>query len=166
LPRLAGSNGFVKNVLGGWTTSGIIQASTGAPFIVTTGGDTGDKNFTQWPNRVPGVSLYSGASPAAGYLNPGAFSIPTAVDASTGLVLGDLGVNTVKMPFNFTFNYMLGKRLGSTEKLNFDFRAEFFNILNHPIFGFPIANLSSPLFGKSTTAGDGRQIQLMLKVSF
>jgi hypothetical protein len=166
LPRFASSNGFVKNVLGGWTTSGIIQASTGAPFIVTTGRDTGDHLFTQWPNRVPGVSLYSGASPAAGYLNPGAFSIPTAVDPSTGLVLGDLGVNTVKMPFNFTFNYMLGKRLGSTEKLNFDFRAEFFNILNHPIFGFPTANLSSPLFGKSTTASDPREIQLMLKVSF
>jgi hypothetical protein len=62
---------------------------------------------------------------------------------------------------------MLGKRLGSAERFNFDFRAEFFNILNHPIFGFPTANLSAgSLFGTSTTASDPREIQLMLKVSF
>ena len=176
LPRLVGSNGFVKNVFGGWTTSGIIQASTGPPFLVVTGGDTGDQTFNQFPNRVPGVPLYlSGRTPAAGFLNPAAFSIPTAMDPSSGLVLGDLGVNTVRMPPNFTFNYMLGKRLGSAERLNFDFRAEFFNILNHPIFGFPFqgasgapsASLSAgPLFGQSTSASDPREIQFMLKVSF
>ena len=168
LPRLAGSNGFVKNVFGGWTTSGIIQASTGAPFTVTTGGDTGDETFNQFPNRVPGVPLYlSGRNPATGFLNPAAFSIPTVVDPSSGLILGDLGENAVRMPPNFTFNYMLGKRLGSAERFNFDFRAEFFNILNHPIFGFPTANLSAgSLFGTSTTASDPREIQLMLKVSF
>lgn len=167
LPRLVGSNAFVKNVLGGWTTSGIIQASTGAPFIITTGLDTGDQLFHQFPNRVPGVSFYTGRSPANGYLNPAAFAIPTAVDPSSGLILGDLAENTVKMPTNFTFNYMLGKRLATAERFNFDFRAEFFNILNHPIFGFPTASLAAgSLFGTSTTASDPREIQLMLRVSF
>ncbi len=168
LPRLTGQNGFVKSVFGGWTTSGIIQASTGQPFNVTTGGDTGDHLFHQFPNLVPGASLYlSGRNPAQGFLNPAAFSIPTAVDPSTGLVLGNLAINSVKMPANFTFNYMLGKRLGSTERFNFDFRAEFFNILNHPIFGLPTTNLAAgSLFGTSTTASDPREIQLMLKVSF
>ena len=167
LPRLEGANSFIKNIFGGWTTSGIIQASTGAPFNVTTGRDTGDKNFTQFPNRVPGVSFYSGRSPARGFLNPAAFSIPTAVDPSSRLVLGNLAINSVKMPSNFAFNYMLGKRLGSAERFNFDFRAEFFNIFNHPLFGLPTANLAAgSLFGTSTTASDPRQIQLMLKVSF
>jgi Carboxypeptidase regulatory-like domain/TonB dependent receptor-like, beta-barrel len=168
LPRLDGANGFVKSVFGGWTTSGIIQASTGQPFNVTTGGDTGDNNFHQFPNRVPGVPLYlSGRNPAQGFLNPAAFSIPTAVDPSSGLVLGNLAINTIRMPVNFTFNYMLGKRLGSAERFNFDFRAEFFNILNHPIFGLPTTNLAAgSLFGTSTTATDPREIQFMLKVSF
>jgi Carboxypeptidase regulatory-like domain/TonB dependent receptor len=168
LPRLAGSNEVVKNVFGGWTTSGIVQASTGAPFNVTTGGDTGDENFNQFPNLVPGVSPYiSGNTPARGFLNPAAFAVPTAVDPSTGLVLGDYPENSLKMPPNFTFNYMLGKRLGSAERFNFDFRAEFFNLFNHPLFGQPTANLSAgSLFGTSTTASDPREIQFMLKISF
>lgn len=168
LPRLNGSNGFVKAVLGGWTTSGIIQVSSGQPFIITTGGDTGDKIFHQFPNLVSGQSIYlSGRSPGQGFLNPAAFATPTAVDPSNGLVLGNLAVNTVHMPTNFTFNYMLGKRLGSAERFNFDFRAELFNIFNHPIFGLPTSNLAAgSLFGQSTTAGDPREIQLMLRVSF
>ena len=56
LPRLTGQNGFVKSVFGGWTTSGIIQASTGQPFNMTTGGDTGDNIFHQFPNLVPGAA--------------------------------------------------------------------------------------------------------------
>lgn len=168
LPRLEGRNAFVKGVFGGWTTSAIFKASTGLPFNITTGGDTGDLNFTQRPNVVQGVPLYiSGNNPAEGFVNPAAFSVPTVVDPGSGLILGNLGNNTLRLPASYQFDYMLGKRLVAAEKWNLDFRSEFFNILNHPVFGFPVTNLSSgSLFGKSTTAADGRQIQFMLKVSF
>jgi hypothetical protein len=73
-----------------------------------------------------------------------------------------------------------------TEKAGLRFRAEFFNILNHPNFGNPVNNLSNPLFGRSTQSlanalgsgganggfnplyqiGGPRSIQLALRVQF
>jgi hypothetical protein len=169
LPRLEGQKPWVKALLGGWTSSGILKASSGLPFNIVTGGDTGDLNFTQRPNRVLGVPLYLDRSPADGFVNPAAFSIPTIKDPASGLILGTLGNNVVRMPSTFTFDLMFGKRLYGNDKWYVDFRSEFFNILNHPVFGLPTANLSAgggSLFGKSTSATDGRQIQFMLKIGF
>ena len=73
-----------------------------------------------------------------------------------------------------------------TEKIALRFRAEFFNIFNHPNFGNPNNNLPSPLFGRSTQTlanslgsggvnggfnplyqiGGPRSIQFALKVQF
>jgi hypothetical protein len=68
-----------------------------------------------------------------------------------------------------------------TDKIALRFRAEFFNILNHPNFGSPNNVLSSPLFGQSTQTlanslaggnnagfmiGGPRSIQLALKLQF
>jgi len=72
------------------------------------------------------------------------------------------------------------------EQLNLRFRAEFFNIFNHPNFGAPIADLTSPQFGYSTQTlasslgsgganggfnplyqiGGPRSVQLALKLAF
>src|SRR5262249_33109096 len=104
LPRFEGQNPYIKAVLGGWTTSGILKASTGLPFNIVTGGDTGDLNFTQRPNLVLGVPLYLDRSPADGFVNPKAFSIPTTKDPASGLILGSLGNNRVRMPATFTFD--------------------------------------------------------------
>jgi len=168
LPTLANSNRVVRSVFGDWTTSGIVKTSTGLPFNLITGGDTGDLTFIQRPNRVPGAPLtLSGVSPADGFINRAAFTIPTAVDSATGLILGNLANNVVRMPATFICDWMLGKRMVTSETLNLDFRAEFFNMLNHPVFAFPQASLSSgSSFGKSTSASDGRQIQFSLRFSF
>jgi Carboxypeptidase regulatory-like domain/TonB dependent receptor len=168
LPKLANANAVVRNVFGGWTTSGLVKTSTGLPFNIITGGDTGDLTFTQRPNRVPGVPLtLSGVSPADGFINRAAFTVPTAVDPATGLRLGNLANNVVRMPATFVCDWMVGKRLVNSETLNLDFRAEFFNMLNHPVFAFPQASLASgTAFGRSTSASDGRQIQLSLRFSF
>jgi hypothetical protein len=168
LPTLANSNRVVRSVFGDWTTSGIVKTSTGRPFNLITGGDTGDLTFIQRPNLVPGAPLtLSGVSPADGFINRAAFTIPAAVDSATGLILGNLANNVVRMPATFICDWMLGKRMVTSETLNLDFRAEFFNMLNHPVFAFPQASLSSgSSFGKSTSASDGRQIQFSLRFSF
>ena len=51
-----------------------------------------------------------------------------------------------------------------TERVNLQFRAEFFNIANHPNFGLPNGNISSPARGTITSVADGRDIQLGLKL--
>ena len=52
------------------------------------------------------------------------------------------------------------------EKLNMEFRAEFFNIFNHAQFGNPTTNISSGVFGQITTTFDPRIIQFGLKFLF
>lgn len=167
LPTLAGSSPFVKNVLGNWTTSGDLKASTGPPFTVLTGGDTGDGLVLQRPNRVPGVPLtLKGVSPANGFINRAAFTTPTAVDPANGLILGNLADNSATMPPSLFLDWMLGKRVYSSDKLNLDFRTEFFNVLNHPVFAPPPVTLTSSTFGVSSSTGFPRQIQFMLRLSF
>ena len=118
-----GPEPIVRNALGGWSTSGILKASSGLPFNVFTGQDTGDGTFEQRPNLVPGVPIYTGFSPARGLLNPAAFSVPTVVDPATGLKLGYLLNNYVHMPFTLTMNWALAKRLYTGEKFFVDFVA-------------------------------------------
>jgi len=80
----------------------------------------------------------------------------------------------------------LQRQFHMSDKLRLRFRAEFFNILNHPNFGNPVSDLTSPLFGQSTQTlanslgsgganggfnplyqiGGPRSIQLALKLQF
>jgi hypothetical protein len=82
------------------------------------------------------------------------------------LKLGYEPNNSINMPYNFTMNWAVAKKLYAGEKFAVDFRGELFNMLNHPVFANPVATLSSPNFGKSQTASDPRVIQLMLRFSF
>ena len=86
--------------------------------------------------------------------------------------------------FNTDFGLLKNNRI--TERFNLQFRAEFFNIFNHPNFGSPNNNLTDPLFGHSTQTlasslgsgganggfnplyqiGGPRSIQLALKLQF
>ena len=51
-----------------------------------------------------------------------------------------------------------------TEKIRMQFRAEFFNLPNHPNFGLPNDNISSGARGTITAVQDGRDIQFGLKL--
>jgi hypothetical protein len=53
-----------------------------------------------------------------------------------------------------------------TESTSFQFRAELFNILNHPNFRLPDSDISSPTFNQILSARDPRQVQFALKFLF
>ena len=168
LPRLANANSFVRGALGGWSTSGILKVLSGTPFNVITGQNEGNFRLQQRPNLVLGVpTVLGGVSPADGFVNLAAFAIPSFTDPVTGLTLGNLGNNVLRTRPSFFMDWSVAKRFKVTEKLKADFRAEFFNILNHPVFAIPINNLASgSLFGKSQSASNARQIQLMLRFTY
>ena len=61
----------------------------------------------------------------------------------------------------------LAKSFRITERARLDFRAEFFNLPNHPLFGQPGATFGTASFARITsTRLDARQIQLGMKLSF
>jgi hypothetical protein len=59
------------------------------------------------------------------------------------------------------------KKIEIVEDVRLEFRAEFFNFTNHPVFAAPNSNISSPDFGRVTnTLNSPRQIQVGLKLIF
>jgi hypothetical protein len=52
------------------------------------------------------------------------------------------------------------------EKAKIQFRADIFNLFNRVPFNNPTTSLASSVFGKITSAGAARQVQLALRVSF
>jgi hypothetical protein len=58
------------------------------------------------------------------------------------------------------------KNIVITERVTLQFRAEFFNLFNHPLFAEPDTNVDSTAFGRISRAGAPREIQFGLKFLF
>jgi hypothetical protein len=70
-------------------------------------------------------------------------------------------------PGEIDFDSALQKTFGLWgDSSNLAFRAEFFNVLNHPNFGIPNRIAFAPGFGSITSAADAREVQLGLKITF
>jgi hypothetical protein len=173
----SGWSPVLNAVLGRWQVNGIVSYRTGLPFTVRPGRDVrGDGSVTtQRVDAVLGVSPYASRPGPQGYLNKAAFAFP-----ETGHY-GDLGRNALRASNFRTVDFSIFKNIPTAwfagEKATLQFRAEVFNAFNHPNFGIPESNLSSPNFGKifatvaqSTTPSQAgstmRQIQLALKLIF
>jgi len=148
-------------ILGGWQLSGILTAQSGRPFTPRLAGNTtGSFAGSDRPNLVDEVKL-SNPDPNKGWVNASAFTIPAALtfgNSGRNIALSD-GLNTVDLT--------LGKLFTATEKSQFEFRSEFFNILNHPNFGLPNSTVNSPQFGTvGRTSTTSRQIQFGLRYRF
>jgi hypothetical protein len=88
---------------------------------------------------------------------------------------GDVGRNTIQGPGYQIWDFSLFKTFPIHERAKVEFRAEFFNVFNHPNFQFAksgpqnsinTTTWGTPEFGFLTAARDPRQVQFALKVSF
>ncbi|MGB6482784.1 MAG: TonB-dependent receptor [Candidatus Acidiferrales bacterium] len=155
----------------GWELSGILTLQTGQPFTVLTGGDnsgtglgTDRPNVTCNPNIAPRTVQQ--------WFNTSCFQ-PNAVFA-----FGDEGRNTLVGPGFDNFDFAVLKNTKITERVNLQFRTEFFNILNHPNFAIPSSTMNAPNFGAlfetadvaqnnvGLGSGGPRLIQFGLKLNF
>jgi hypothetical protein len=154
LPDPAG-HGLLHALFGGWTTEDLLIARTAFPvdlapdfFFV------GPYPYNARPNVNPGVPfyLYGSQYPGGKAFNPAAFS-----DAGPG-TQGNLGRNTLRGFGAWQDNFAVRRQFNITERVNIQFRAEAFNLFNHPNFADPLGflSLNDPLFGVSTsTLADG-----------
>jgi hypothetical protein len=142
---------------------------TGIGDTVYIGTNTfGNGNFTnQRPNAVAGVSQYAANQTINNWLNPAAFSLPASG------TFGNLGRNTIFGPGFAQADLSLLKETPITESSRLEFRAEFYNFVNHPNFGQPNTTFGTAAFGQVLSTfgatlgvGTSRQIQLAMKLYF
>jgi hypothetical protein len=213
----------INALMGGWELGGVLNARSGLPIDITmvrndvvyqinsTGEIVGSPivdgsgnilttpivnnpyggafRSNRRPDVVAGVNPFL-TNPADGrvYLNPAAFSMPAPGS------FGNLGRWALHGPGLSQFDLTLHKRLDVTERVNFEFRAEVYNILNHTNFSNPVSRFNDALgvgtnklqpgqafsyatggstFGMATSTvtrdvglGASRQMQLSLRVNF
>jgi hypothetical protein len=103
-------------------------------------------------------------------LNGPYWNIPTTTNAALGTVQtapGNLGRNTYTSPSWWNLDFSLIKETRIKELFTTQFRAEAFNILNHPTFNTPNGYLGGSSFGTSSgTNSPERQLQFAIRVMF
>ena len=182
----ANGNPVIDKTISGWSLSTIANLQTGFPFTPQLGYNptgSGDTRNPIRPNINPNFhgSIIEGGSTSARatqFFNPAAFLAP-----AYGTV-GNLGRDTLTGPGFADWDLSLLKATQVSERLRLQFRAEFFNVLNHTSLLTPNAVIyssgptqgaasaqnalavSSPTAGVVTSAATSRQIQLGLKLLF
>ncbi len=142
LPGTRGGNSLLHYVSNGWAFDSLFRSNTAAPLTVTTGiysyGLVWDQNAAnQRPNLIPGQSIWIDADSIGGLrvpggkrINPAAFSAP-----ATTFTQGNLARNSVRGFDVWQEDIALRREFPIHEGLNLLFRAEAFNVFNHPLFG-------------------------------
>ncbi|HXW93417.1 MAG TPA: carboxypeptidase regulatory-like domain-containing protein [Terriglobales bacterium] len=186
-------NPVLQAIFGNWSTDNIVQARSAPPVDVNNGMPINfnpTEQIVLRPDVVPGqpLYLYGPYYPGGKALNYYAFANPP-INSVTGFPerQGDLGRNALRGFGATQWDFAVRRRFPIHDTLNLQFRAEMFNVLNHPNFGPPTSNTSVPpsqfgvatqMLGASLGQGYGtglsplyqiggpRSIQLALKLIF
>lgn len=145
---------FARAILHGWSTESFVLARSAPPVNVYNSRWTLSlsNTFTAVrPDTVPGQSIYLHGSQFAGgeALNPGAFTEPPTDSKGNPLRQGDLGRNALRAFGATQWDFAVHRDVPVHEPLRLQFRAEMFNVLNHPNFAPPVADLGQSQFGRS-----------------
>ena len=160
--------------LGDWQLNGIVTLMSGTPFTVF---DSTDVSVQGGAPEITGFSanrpdLVSGQDPNAGprttiaWLNRSAFQPVVFNPNSPVQQFGTAGRNIALGPRYSDWDFSVFKNFRVAESKEFQFRAEFFNVLNHTNFRLPDSDISSPTFNQILAAQSPRVIQFALKFLF
>jgi hypothetical protein len=184
LPFFSHAGGFTRGALGGWEISGVLTLQSGLPFtpIDSAGGSAyalSSPNLAT-PTFTPGSSCAS--APTSGgvesrlghWVNPAAYMPDAVIPLANGAPgdatgYGNAPRNCVIGPPQKNVDFTLGKTFKLTERQSLRFRADFFNLFNHPSFANPSAtDVESPSSFTQITSvvGTPRLIQFSLKYGF
>ena len=154
-------NPFLNAVAGGWQIGGISTWRSGFPINPTAGVNRANTNINNDRPDATGQSVHLDTPTTERWFNTGAFALQPLYQ------FGNAGRNSVVGPAGFVLDSSLQKNFRIRESHAIQFRWEAYNLLNHPVWGFPNTNFSSPNFGRITsTAVNMRQMQFALKYVF
>jgi hypothetical protein len=152
------SNRLMHNILGNWTVSGKFFARTGTPFSVydnlLAGALSPTINATS--ATFQGVMLatakgYVNTQCGVSAINTPCFNTNQFVPSQTETTFGNLGRNIFFGPGYVDLDASLYKNINITERLRFQFGASAYNLMNHPHFQNPNADIAAGGLGTITS---------------
>ena len=165
-------------ILGDWQVTLIERISSGFPVPLidssnqsgTTFNTGGNDNNYNRPNQIAGCNPYAADHSKYRWINASCFAVPPAGELGNAARVPVTGPDFVNSDFSVIKDFRLHREMG------LNFRAEFFNLFNHPQYGSPISDINygspangtvSQYFGEvNSTVNNPRLVQLALKLSF
>ncbi|MGB0010838.1 MAG: TonB-dependent receptor [Candidatus Sulfotelmatobacter sp.] len=169
---------FQRALLGGWDLAGVLTIQSGSALTIPDTNATNVFGISEDRAQLSGTcaknQLVNGGSVESklgGYFNSTCFTNPRIIGSDgIGTAFGDSATGIVNGPGQADLDLALSKTVTVNwpiEKSSFQFRAEFYNALNHPQFANPDSNFTSPTFGViSSTSVNARVGQLALRFGF
>jgi hypothetical protein len=162
-------NAVTNSLLGGFQLTLIERASSGFPVpLINTNNQSGvffnnGGNSNNWnrPDRVPCNGIYNASHHAHQWINPACFAPALPGELGNAARVPVVGPDFVNTDFSVIKQFALPREIG------LNFRAEFFNLFNHPQYGSPVSDINEAGFGAvNSTVNNPRLVQLALKLTF
>jgi hypothetical protein len=165
IPRVF-SAGWVYRIprwwrISGWEIGGLmrIQAGDAVPVTQATNTLSAFGYAVQRPNRMGNPNAFANRS-ASQWFDKTAFA------AAGQYSIGTSSRNPVRGPGLQDADLMIGKTFRISERVNFEFRAEVFNVSDTPPLNDPSGSFGSAAFGTITSAGNPRDFEFAAKIRF
>ncbi|HUG54805.1 MAG TPA: TonB-dependent receptor [Vicinamibacteria bacterium] len=153
--------GLAGALFKGWQVSASVNLHTGPPFTVIMGGNPANTSRgTIRPNLIGDPNLPADQRAPEQWFDTAAFAAPPP------FTYGDAGRNIVIGPGTTLVDLGLRKRVRIRGDHALEVRIDAYNALNSPQFGLPGRVFGTPQFGRITSVGSPREIQLGLRYAF
>ena len=161
LPWFAGARPLLKGALAGWQASGVFRAQTGFPLSAT---EASARAFGR-PDLID--PAHAVIDTGLQYLNRAAFqAVPVSPVSGQQIRAGNEGNGFLTSPGLWNLDFSLGKNFRITERVQFQFRADMLNGLNHANLNVVETNLNNSRFGQRTGSTDQRSVQFHTRLTF
>ena len=162
LPFGRGGSGILNKLIGGWATDAILAVQTGLPMTAQFSGDVGSMGTNQAlrPDLVCNPNLPGSEQTVERFFNT------DCLVRQNPMRYGTAGRAIITGPGTVGLDLGVRKDTAITERVNLQFRAEFFNLPNHTNFLPPNKQLGNTNFGRVTATRDPRIIQFGMKLLF
>jgi hypothetical protein len=153
--------GWLQWVLEGWQLSGLTSIDSGERFTILLPGDANNDGLdNDRPNRLSSGTLPNSQRDIDNWFDTSAFGTPGAYE------FGDAGRNILEGPSRMTWDLSLVKNTVLAEGHRLQLRLSAFNAFNKANFGEPGRTLGSALFGKISSAGRARELEISIRYIF
>ncbi|MGC2402322.1 MAG: carboxypeptidase regulatory-like domain-containing protein [Acidobacteriaceae bacterium] len=151
----------------GWHITGISRFNTGFPISFKSGGDFALTNLgLDYPNQVSAIKKLNPHAAGHNFFNTSAFASNLSCGYEVCGVTGNTKQYAFHGPGQIDTDAGVGKDTKINERMQLNFRIEFFNVFNHANFTSVTGDANQGQFGQATNTAPGRIGQISGKFIF